>query len=240
MKMQLCGLSRGVGKSMILDSVDATLEPGELICAVGANGAGKTTLMKMMATLFAPSEGQILIDGERLNRQRTDLRAKLHYLSDSPFFLTNNPVTHIYRAALLYGQPPTRVKQQIVGWLRQFDLLDKAEHKISSLSRGQKYKVAFIGLLAANPDLWLLDEPFAAGVDPTGISAIKRCILKACGAGHTVVYSTQIVEIAEQFSDRIWILHDSKLRVDARSEEFESDSESFGLAGTLEQLRLAK
>ena len=102
MKMQLCGLSRGAGKSRVLDSVNATLEAGELICAVGANGAGKTTLMKMMATLFAPTEGEVLIDGEPLNRQRTDLRAKLHYLSDSPFFLTNNPVTHIYRAALLY------------------------------------------------------------------------------------------------------------------------------------------
>jgi ABC-type multidrug transport system ATPase subunit len=240
MKMQLCSLSRGVGKSMVLDAIDAILEPGELVCAVGANGAGKTTLMKMMATLFAPTAGEILIDGEPLSRRRTDLRAKLHYLSDSPFFLTNNPVTHIYQAALLYGQPPARVKQRIVGWLRQFDLLDKAEQKISTLSRGQKYKVAFIGLLAANPDLWLLDEPFAAGVDPTGISAIKRCIMKACGAGHTVVYSTQIVEIAEQFSDRIWILHDAKLKVDVRSVEFNSDGRSFGLSGTLEQLRLSK
>lgn len=240
MKMQLCGLTKGHGENKVLDSVDTEADAGELICLVGANGAGKTTLMKTMSTLFVPTEGKVFIDGEELSRNREDLRKKLHYLADSPFFLTNRPITHICQAAVLYGRPLLRVRQQIIGWLQQFDLLEKAEHKISSLSRGQRYKVAFIGMLAANPELWILDEPFAAGVDPTGISAIKRCIVKACGAGKTVIYSTQIVEIAEQFSDRIWVLHDSKLKIDAKSKEFSRDSQSFGLAGALERLRVTK
>ena len=240
MKMQLCGLSKGHGQNKIFDSIDARLEPGELVCLVGANGAGKTTLMKLMATLFAPSEGKILIDDEELDRNREDLRAKLHYLSDSPFFLAKNPIGHICEAAVLYNRSLSEVKSQIVGWLEQFDLLDKAEHRISTLSRGQKYKVAFIGLLAAKPDLWLLDEPFASGVDPTGLSAIKRCISKACGAGHTVIYSTQIVEIAEQFADRVWVLHGSELKIDTRADDLSSDKVSFGLAGVLERLRVRK
>ena len=239
MKIKLSGICKQFGER-VLDCVEAEMESGELLALVGNNGAGKTTLMKIMASLSMPTDGQVLIDGEPLCRSRIDLRARLHYLSDSPFFLSDSPIDHICLAAALYNRPLQPLKQQIVDWLRQFDVLEVAEKPLRNLSRGQKYKIAFIGLLAANPEFWILDEPFAAGVDPIGISAIKRSINKVVGAGGIVIYSTQIVEIAEQFSDRVWILHKGKLKIDTPTADVAKTNQAFGLAGVFEQLRVAK
>ncbi len=143
-------------------------------------------------------------------------------------------------SATLYKRPLAGLKKKIVDWMRQFDLLDIAEKPVIRLSRGQKYKAAFIGLLAADPDLWLLDEPFAAGVDPPGISAIKRSINKVLGTGKTVVYSTQIVELAESFSDRVLVLHNGQLKSDFKTSELSTNTEEPTLARLFEQLKVTK
>ena len=240
MKIKLCGLCKRYGTEDVLDSIETELEPGKLVSLVGSNGAGKSTLMKLLSTLHAPTSGHILFDGEILQRDRIDLRAKLYYLEDSPFFLSDSPIDHICLSAALFNRPLDGLKQNIIEWLRQFDLLDMAEKPISTMSRGQRYKVAFIALLAANPELWLLDEPFAAGVDPTGISAIKRNLNKVVGAGATVIYSTQIVELAESFSDQVWVLHKGRLKIDMQTKELDGVTETYGLAGVFEQLRASK
>ena len=240
MKIKLCGLSKRFGSTTILDSVESELGGGQVISLIGSNGAGKTTLLKMLATLSAPTSGEIYFDDQLLTRKRMDLRGRLHFLSDSPYFLSNNPVDHICLAAAYYNRSVEGLKTQIIDWLREFDLLEHADRPIATLSRGQKYKVAFVGLLAANPELWLLDEPFAAGVDPTGISVIKRKIDKRVGGGGTVIYTTQIVELASSFSDRILILNKGKLQVDSKTKDLNLDELAYGLAGVFEQLRMAK
>ena len=240
MKIEIQELTKKIGNKAILDEIQLTLDPGNLVSLVGTNGAGKTTLLKTLATLYCPTTGEVRFDDAVLDRSRLDLRAKLHYLADQPHFLADLPIDHICLAATLYDRNLQELKPHIVDWLRQFDLLEIAETPIKSLSRGQQYKVAFVGMLAINPELWLLDEPFAAGVDPTGISAIKRNLNKVLGAGASVIYSTQIVELAESFSDRVWILHQGRLRVDATTLELKTQSSAFGLGGILEQLRLSK
>lgn len=240
MKIEIDELTKTIDGRAILDEISLTLAPGSLVSLVGTNGAGKTTLLKTLATLYHPTAGQVRFDGDVLDRARLDLRAKLHYLPDQPHFLADLPIDHICLAVTLYNRDLRALKPHIVNWLRQFDLLEIAETPIKSLSRGQQYKVAFVAMLAINPELWLLDEPFAAGVDPTGLSAIKRNLNKVLGAGASVIYSTQIVELAERFSDRVWILHDGKLRVDAETKDLKNQSSAFGLSGILEQLRHSK
>lgn len=240
MKLELLDVCKKFGSETILDSIGCQFLPGELTALVGTNGAGKTTLLKLMATLYLPTAGKLMMDGELLHRDRLDLRARLHMLPDMPFFLRRTAIDHICMSATLYDRPIAGLKEQIVDWLKQFDMLESAEKNISTLSRGQKYKAAFIGLMAANPELWILDEPFAAGVDPTGISAIKRCVNKALGAGRTIIYSTQIVELAESFSDRVLLLHDGNIKADIPSAELNRSEDKHGLAQMFEHLRLAK
>ena len=223
MEITLNGLSKHFGKKIVLDQLDCKLAGSTIVALIGSNGAGKSTLLKTLSTLYTPTHGEILIDGQPLSRNRIDLRRRLHFLSDSPFFVGNTPIDHVCMAATLYQRPLDQLKKQIIDWFRQFELLSVAEQSIETLSRGQKYKVAFVGLLAANPDLWLLDEPFAAGVDPGGIAVMRRCVNKAVGGGATVIYSTQIVELAEQFSNHLLVLHQGKITLDRSIDDWNRD-----------------
>lgn len=231
---------RGIGKSFLddsaLDDIDLDIESGELIAVVGTNGAGKTTILKILATLLSTDEGEVRMDGELLTHRRIDLRSRLHFLEESPVLL-GSTIDHICRVVHLYDRELPGLKEKILSWLREFELMEVA-HRYG-LSRGQKYKAAFVGICAANPELWLLDEPFAAGVDPTGISAMKRAINKAVGSGSTVVYSTQIVELAETFSDRILVMNRGKIELDIPTKQLKEAQHDNALARLFENLRMA-
>ncbi len=231
---------RGIGKSFLddsaLDDIDLDIESGELIAVVGTNGAGKTTILKILATLLSTDEGEVRMDGELLTHRRIDLRSRLHFLEESPVLL-GSTIDHICRVVHLYDRELPGLKEKILSWLREFELMEVA-HRYG-LSRGQKYKAAFVGICAANPELWLLDEPFAAGVDPTGISAMKRAINKAVGSGSTVMYSTQIVELAETFSDRILVMNRGKIELDIPTKQLKEAQHDNALARLFENLRMA-
>ena len=93
------------------------------------------------------------------------------------------------------------------------DLLPAIDTIIGQLSRGQIYKAALVTLLSLDPELWLLDEPFASGMDPVGIAYLKRQARVAAERGHTVLYSTQILAVVGKSSDRVCLIHRGKLRV---------------------------
>lgn len=96
-----------------------------------------------------------------------------------------------------------------------------ANTPLTRLSRGQQYKAALLSLLAVDPDLWLLDEPFAAGMDPWGVAVLREEIVNAARRGRVVIYTTQLPEIAEQLADRFLVLSKGRLAA----------------SGTLDQLR---
>ncbi|MDB6068105.1 MAG: hypothetical protein JWR26_4313, partial [Pedosphaera sp.] len=82
---------------------------------------------------------------------------------------------------------------------------------VNSLSRGQAYKAGLVAMMAADRELWLLDEPFASGMDPHGIDAFKQHARAAAARGRTVIYSTQLLDVAERFSDRVCVINKGEL-----------------------------
>jgi len=103
------------------------------------------------------------------------------------------------------------VEERVLELLQDFDLLPLALRPVNSLSRGQAYKTALVALLAVDPELWLLDEPFASGMDPQGIDAFKRHARAAANRGRTIIYSTQLLDVAERFSDRVCVINKGEL-----------------------------
>jgi ABC-type multidrug transport system ATPase subunit len=112
---------------------------------------------------------------------------------------------------------------------------------VRHLSRGQGYKTALAAMVLVSPDVWLIDEPFASGMDPNGISYFKRRSRQAASEGKLVIYSTQILDIAESFSDRVCVIHKGDVRafdsVEALSRSNSRDSESGVLEQVLQRLR---
>lgn len=211
MKIQLSHVTkRFFGVTALLD-VSLELQPG-ITAMIGANGAGKSTLLHLLGSVLIPSQGSIDLDGQPLTRDRIDLRKRIALLPDQPPVVPHaTPIEHIGDYLRLYDAYRPGVEDLTVSLLRDFDLLPLAEVKLSELSRGQTYKAALTALIAADPEVWLLDEPFAAGMDPPGVAVLRHQMEKAVGRGRTIVYSTQIVELAEGLSDRVLILNRGKL-----------------------------
>jgi ABC-type multidrug transport system ATPase subunit len=205
-------LTKSYDGTPVLKGLSLDLVPGEIVALLGLNGAGKTTLLRCLAGIAGIDGGEILYDGEHFTRARVDLRRRYALLADSPYFYPEmNVLRHIGMVLRAYGTDTAGIEERIVSLLRDFDLLPFAENALSRLSRGQVYKAALVAVLAVDPELWLLDEPFTSGMDPRGLSALRSEARAASGRGRTILYSTQILEVAERFADRVCILQGGRI-----------------------------
>jgi len=187
--------------------------------------------MRCLAGISAPDSGEVLYDGEHFLRDRLDLRRRFLFLPDfPPVFEEWHPLKHLGMILRLYGLEAAGVEDRVVGILRELDLLPLASAPFSTLSRGQRYKASLAALFAVAPELWLLDEPFASGMDPNGINAFKQRARAAAAAGQTVIYSTQILDAAERFSDRVCVVHRGRVRAFAPTSELQSQRSREGSA----------
>lgn len=210
MQIELSHLTKAYGSTRALDDVSLTIPAGKVVAVIGLNGAGKTTLLRVLSGVFAPTGGSLLYDGESFSRGRLDLRRRLAYLPDFPaLYADRTPLQHIALMLRVYAREAD--EDAILATLADFDLLPLAETLVHRLSRGQIYKVALAGLLAVQPELWLLDEPFASGLDPQGIAMVKQHARAAAARGGTVIYTTQILEIAERFCDLLCVIDHGRL-----------------------------
>ena len=240
MKIRIEALSKLYGGVTALDAVTLEVEPGQIVAVLGMNGAGKTTLLRCLAGISAPSHGRIYCDGEQFLRTRVDLRRRLSFLPDFPPMFHHMTVgRHIAMALRLYDADNDGAEARVVELLRKFDLLTFVETPVGNLSRGQAYKTALTALLALDPDLWLLDEPFASGMDPVGINVFRSHAREAAQHGHTVIYSTQLLDLAERFSDLVVILYRGELRAFGSIAELRQETKGAGnvLEDVFEKLR---
>ncbi len=209
MRVELSGVYKAYGKVKALSGVGLTVEPGTIVAVLGANGAGKTTLFRCLAGLVVPDQGEVLYDGQAFRRTRLDLRRRFMFLPDTPAVIPSmTPLQHVAMCLRLYEVTGEALETRVVELFRELGIATLAESPMATFSRGELYKAALVGLLAVDPELWIVDEPFASGMDPVGLAAFKNHAAEASSRGKTILYSTQIVEVAEGFADRACILHE--------------------------------
>jgi len=213
MNIELQEVTKKFKSFVALDAVSLKIEPGQILALLGPNGAGKTTVLRCLAGIAAPDAGQVLFEGEPFVRARMDLRRRFHFLPDiPPVFEEWSPLRHLGMTLRLYGVDGNNLEERVLELLREFDLLPMANAPFAALSRGQRFKAVLVTLMAVDPEVWLLDEPFASGMDPHGINVFKLRAREATTRGRTIIYSTQILDAAERFSDRICVIHRGKVR----------------------------
>ena len=240
MKIELRGVLKSYRSIRALDHVSLEIAPGQIVSLLGPNGAGKTTLLRCLAGIAVPEKGAVYFDDQEFRRDRLDLRRRLHILPDFPFhFWPASVLRNIAIVLRLFEADGPGVEKQVLDLLGEFDLLPLALRPVVSLSRGQAYKAAMIAMIAADRDIWLLDEPFASGMDPHGIDAFKTRARSAAARGRIVIYTTQLLDVAERFSDRVCVIHKGEIRAfDTldRLRETAQDKTNV-LAGIFRQLR---
>jgi ABC-2 type transport system ATP-binding protein len=238
MKIELRAVSKSYGKARALDRASLEIGGGQIVAILGANGAGKTTLLRCLAGIAAPDAGTIVYNDEPFERDKLDLRRELFFLPDFPVvFYEMSVIRHIGMVLRVYQKDQNGVEARVLQLLKDFDLFTVAENPLNTLSRGQVYKAALVALIAVNPEVWLLDEPFASGMDPHGINTLKRYAREAVIQGRTIIYSTQILEIVEKFSDKVCILHQGEVRAFDSVTLLENARQGGGLEDIFRQLR---
>ncbi len=225
MEVELREVSRRYGRIRALDAVSLKLGAGELVAVLGLNGAGKTTLLRCLAGVLAPDRGAVLLNGKEFRRDDLALRRQLFFLPDFPLLFWDRSIIHNLSIVLrLHEQETADAPQRALALLRELDLLPLANRPVGSLSRGQLYKTALAALCLVDPELWLLDEPLASGIDPLAVSFFKQAVRAAVARGRTVLYSTQLLDVAERFADRIIVLHEGRVRADDRLDALRAEA----------------
>jgi ABC-type multidrug transport system ATPase subunit len=237
MHISLDKISKRFGRLWALEEVSLELQPGQIVGVLGANGAGKTTLLNCLAGVVAPSRGRIYFDREVFHRGKIALRRQLMFLPDFPMaFARMNVLQHIAMCVRLYNRPDPD-SENVAKILDHLNILALAGMPLGTMSRGQLYKACLAGLLVVDPELWILDEPLASGMDPMGIAYFKQQAKLAAGRGRTVIYTTQILEIAEKFSERICVLDHGGLRLTGKAGELWGGEGKQSLEDVLVNLR---
>jgi ABC-type multidrug transport system ATPase subunit len=239
MRITVDAVSKTYKTTQILEDVSLDVQPGDILALLGANGAGKSTLMRILGGAVIPDAGTVAFDGEAFRRDDLALRRRLSFLPDLPAaFATMTAIEHVSMALELYGIDPLAVEDAVVQAFADLQVLSLVDTALNQMSRGQMYKVVLIPSLVLKPDLWLLDEPFAAGMDPNGILVLRQALRAAVEAGQTVIYTTQILEVAARFCTRICVLHEGRvMRLGTMAELEQQAGTDDPLTAIFEQLR---
>ena len=225
MHLKAENLIKKFGWTAALNGLSWEAAPGQVIALLGPNGAGKTTLLNALSGSIRLDSGRVLVDGEEYTPGRGDLRRRFVFIPDFPPVPRHwTPVRFIGTVLKLYGVRTEGQENRVFQILSELELLDVAQWRFRQLSRGQIYKAALAGFIAADPELWLVDEPFASGMDPRGLNCFKKYASNAAARGRTIIFTTQIIEVAEQCATRICVINKGQIRADATTSDLVRDA----------------
>jgi len=192
-----------------VDDLSFSVEKGEIVAFLGPNGAGKTTSLRMILQLIQPDKGYIHY-AESLQTSGKLEKSKIGYLPEERGIYQETPIlkTLIYLASLR-GMPKDQAHTSAVDWLVRFGLKDRANDKVSSLSKGNQQKIQFIASVIHKPDFAILDEPFS-GFDPINQEIISNLIRTLRDEGTTILFSAHQMQLVERIADRIILLSGGK------------------------------
>lgn len=188
--------------------VSFSVEAGEIFALLGPNGAGKTTTIRMVLDIFKPDRGRITVLGTTIDDR---VRDRVGYLPEDRGLYRHLKVADclLYLAGLK-GLGRAEARRRAERWLERFDLSAHANKKISDLSRGMQQKVQFIVALIHDPDLIIVDEPFAA-LDPVNTLLIKDVLREMAAQGKTVIMSTHQMHLVEELAERMAMINRGEL-----------------------------
>ena len=196
-------LSRRFGRRWAYARVDLEVQPGERLLIVGANGSGKTTLLRTLATLLPPSEGTLRLFGLDPSRDLMAVRRRLALVSHKPGLYEDLSA----RDNLRFLAELTGRRADVTALLRAVGLEDRPE-SVATYSAGMRKRAALAGLLLQQPELVLLDEPFAA-LDPSGMDQLGEVV---AGLDAAVVIVSHQIEQAAALCHRALLLDQGQVR----------------------------
>jgi ABC-type multidrug transport system ATPase subunit len=207
----LSGVTQHYGVRPVLRQIDLKIPAGRLTAIVGPNGMGKTTLLGVMAGILSPQTGYVEISGLRRRRTAEEeiaIRRRVVYLPDHPWLPSGRTGREfLLGIGRLYDLDINYLMDHVERLLELFQLTREGDWPIRSYSNGQKKKIAIASALVTEAPVLLLDEPFAGGLDPAGILALKHVLRRlVANPARLVVMTAPVPELVEELADEIIVL----------------------------------
>jgi ABC-2 type transport system ATP-binding protein len=202
---------KAFGKHRAVDGVSFSVPHGTIYGFLGPNGAGKTTTIRMIMSILYPDAGEVRVLG---NARPEEVKERLGYLPEEKGLYKKMKVVELVAYfARLKGVAKASALGRAREMLGQFGLGEWSDRKCEALSKGMGQKVQIIATLIHDPELVILDEPFS-GLDPVNVEMVRDVILQLKHQGKTVLFSTHVMEQAEQICDSVLLLNKGRKVLD--------------------------
>ncbi|MDB5603514.1 MAG: occP [Bradyrhizobium sp.] len=233
--LQVSGLSKSFGNSLILKGVSLTVFKGETICVLGPSGSGKSTLLRCINFLETPDQGAIYLRGQRLgmrgggniamsSTELSQVRSRIGMVFQHFNLWPHLTVLQNIIEAPIHVQrrPRDEVIFEAEELLKRVGLSEKRDSFPSRLSGGQKQRVGIARALAMKPDLLLFDEPTSA-LDPELVTEVVEVIKDLAKSGSTMVIVTHELGFAREVSSEVVFMAEGKIVEQSPPAQFFAD-----------------
>jgi len=202
--LEIESISKKFDSFYAVKNLSFKIQEGTVYGLLGPNGAGKTTTLRMVMNIIIPDEGTIKVLNQKMDEE---MKERIGYLPEDRGLYPKMKVGELLLfLAGIKGLKGEKTKKEIDFWLERFDLSDWREKKVEELSRGMQQKLQFIVTVVHQPELIILDEPFA-GLDPVNTKLLKDIMLEMKEKGRTIIFSTHRMEQIEMICDNICLIN---------------------------------
>ncbi len=228
------------GSHVAVDDLSLEVPGGVVYGFIGPNGAGKTTTLRMIVDIIRPDTGTIEVLGDR---DPAAARPRIGYLPEERgMYKKMRCIEFVTYIGMLKGMRAADARRRAEEIIASLDLEKWLHASVDSLSKGMQQKIQFAATIVHDPELLILDEPFS-GLDPVNLEVLKKTVLDHRRRGHTVIFSTHMMEHAETLCDAIFMIHNGRKVLDGPVESIKADAPNravrlsyYGDAGFIREL----
>jgi ABC-2 type transport system ATP-binding protein len=205
--IEVHNVSKRYGSHVAVDDLSFDVYRGEIFSMLGPNGAGKTSTIRMILDIIKPDSGTISVLGGRFVEATKE---RIGYLPEERGLYKNARLVELLSyLGTLKGMRMADAARRAEQLLDEVGLGENKKSKVSELSRGMSQKVQFVATIIHNPELIIIDEPFA-GLDPVNTEMIKDMLYKLKAQGKTIVMSIHEMHQVEEMADRLLMINHGK------------------------------
>tara|TARA_Y100001980_G_scaffold41975_1_gene19606 strand:+ start:1456 stop:2181 length:726 start_codon:yes stop_codon:yes gene_type:complete len=224
--LSLINIEKTIGSKKILSNISFSVGKNEIVGLLGPNGAGKTTAFYIAAGLMFPNQGQVLVSNKDVTNEPMHARANLGlgYLpQESSLFPDLTVENNLFGIAELLKIDQEQKVQKLKKIINEFDLGNILQVKGRMLSGGQRRKVEIARTLICEPEIMLLDEPFA-GIDPIAVEEIKELLLEIAKKNVSILITDHNVRETLSLCKKAIILSDGMIIAEGNEESLKQNA----------------
>ena len=207
-------LSKNYGDKVVLNNINLTIFPGQIIGYIGPNGAGKSTTVKILTGIIQDYLGEVMVLGKNLREHVMEVKNKVGYIPElAELYDLLTPREYLTFIGKLYHLTDDVIEDRSRKMLDSFGLLSNIDQRMDSFSKGMRQKVLITSGLIHNPQIVFMDEPLS-GLDANAVILVKELLQALKQEGKTIFYCSHMMDVVEKVSDRIILINNGNILAD--------------------------